>query len=140
VASSSPKATIICDYDPDEFYPVADLYLIGKVPESIGDTSVNFLIMSSEVEDQVTVSISELGGRETPKTNFALVTSRRLFFVTDKTADGFEYRFDGQFLCQGDLYDAPEGKAVLKGTLTQSKNGRTVAEWPMRFAVVHEGC
>ena len=133
-----PSPRVICDYDPANFDPVAELHAVGKKNKSLA--AVSFLLLSTGTDTQVTVSISDLGGHETPDTKFALVTDRRLFFVTDQTSDGFEYRFDGEFLQSGILYEAPEGKVVLKGTLLKSKNGRTVVEWPLKFEVVQDQC
>ena len=136
--SVSPSSRVICDYDPTKFEPIAELTAMGKRKKSV--QAVSFLLLPTGVNNQVTVDISDLGGQETPETNFALVTNKRLFFVTDKTSDGFEYRFDGEFLQSGTLYEAPEGKVVLKGTLIKSKNGRTVVQWPLKFEVVQDRC
>ena len=133
-----PSSRVICDYNPAKFDPVAELHAVGKKKKCLA--AVSFLLLSTGTDGQVTVSISDLGGQETPETKLALVTDRRLFFVTDQTSDGFEYRFDGEFLLSGTLYEAPEGKVVLKGTLTKSKNGRAVVEWPLKFEVVQDRC
>lgn len=133
-----PSPQVICDYDPAKFDPVAELHAVGKKKKSLA--AVSFLLLSTGTDKQVTVSISDLGGQETPETKFAFVTDRRLFFVTGPASDGFEYRFDGEFFQSGTLYEAPEGKVVLRGTLTKSKNGRTVVEWPLKFEVVQDRC
>jgi hypothetical protein len=134
----TPK--IICDYDPTKFDPTASLYVLSQKPKTFGDNDL-FLEIFALADDPVArVEIVNLGGNETPPTEFALITDRRFFFVTRQTSDGFEYRFDGEFLRRGVLYEAPEGKAVLKGTLTKSRNGRTVTEWALKFGVVYDGC
>ena len=143
VIPTSPTPTIICDYDPLKFEPIATFYVISQKPRTFGDydlSPIYFEILPTEREGQVNVRISDFGGHETPPTEFALVTDRRFFFVTGQTSDGYEYRFDGEFLRRGILYDAREGKAVLKGTLTKARNGRTVFEWAMKFGIVYDEC
>jgi hypothetical protein len=70
---------------------------------------------------------------------FLLVTEKRLVLVTEPTGLGFEYRFDGEFLRGGVLADAGEGKAVISGRLTKTKNGRRIAERVVKFQVEQHG-
>ena len=138
----TPKPMLIFDYDPERFWPVADYAFTGKRPRGVSRDDSFFITIwqVDQADDYVSLSIFDDRGNTDLRASFALVTDRRLFFVTQPSADGFIYRFDGKFLKGGVIYDAPEGNAVLSGTLTTSKNGRTVAEWPMKFVVVKEGC
>jgi hypothetical protein len=54
--------------------------------------------------------------------------------VTRQSADGIEYRFDGEFLHR-DLSAVAnkENTPVLRGTLTKIKNGQKVAEAKVSF-------
>ena len=90
--------------------------------------------------DYVWFSVFDERGNTDLWASFALVTERRLFFVTQPTDQGFVYRFDGEFLRRGVIFDSDEGEPVLKGTLTKSKNNRTLVEWPVKFKVIHQGC
>ena len=72
---------------------------------------------------------------------FALVSEQRLFFATSNLSNTeFEYWFDGKFLRTD--FEAVEGKevAVLRGTLTKTKNGRKIAEHTFNFRMEHLGC
>ena len=63
-----------------------------------------------------------------------------MFLITDSNADGIKYRFDGEFLRGNVATDAGEGKAVIKGTLTKTKNGRRTAECVVKLQVEQHGC
>ena len=77
---------------------------------------------------------------EAPAT-FAFVTERRVFFVTSPLATKhFEYRFDGEFVRKDFDNVAGTNKAVLRGTLTKTRNGRTVAQHEFTFRMEFEGC
>jgi hypothetical protein len=136
------KPTLIFDYDTEKFWPEGSYAIIGKRPKGFSKDDYFFIEIwrGDDTDQHVWFSILDDRGNTDVTASFALVTEKRLIFVTQPSSDGFVYRFDGEFLRRGAIYDAPEGKAVLKGTLTTSKDNRTVAEWPMRFAVVHDGC
>jgi hypothetical protein len=73
--------------------------------------------------------------------NFALVTERKLFFVTSKgTESEFEYRFDGEFVKTDFEEFADKNIEVLRGTLTKTKDGRKIAEHTVSFRMEHLGC
>ena len=141
--ASPSKPTLIFDYDPEKFWPVAHYAFTGKRPRGLSwDDSFFIKIwhVDNHDKDSVWFSIFDERGNTDLWASFALVTERRLFFVTQPTDEGFVYRFDGEFLRRGLIFDSAEGEVVLKGTVTKSKDDRTVAEWPVRFAVVHNGC
>lgn len=72
---------------------------------------------------------------------FGLVTERQLFFASDRLREtDFEYRFDGEFLRTDFDAVAGKNKAVLRGTLTKMKNGRTVAQHVFTFRMEYLGC
>ena len=72
---------------------------------------------------------------------FGLVTKRRLVFATEKSSDtGIEYRFEGEFLRTDFDAVANKDKAVLRGVLTRSKDGRTLVERTVTFKFVYMGC
>jgi len=140
---SPPKPTLIFDYDIKKFWPVANYAFTGKRPKGLSwDDSffINIWHWDETSHEYVWFSVFDERGNTDLWASFALVTERRLFFVTQPTDEGFVYRFDGEFLRRGLIFDSAEGEVVLKGTVTKSKDDRTVAEWPVRFAVVHNGC
>jgi len=139
---STPKPTLIFDYDPEKFWPEGNYAIVGKRPKGFSRDDYFFIEIwqGDHTDEHVWFSILDDRGNTDLSASFALVTDQRLFFVTQPSPDGLVYRFDGEFLRRGEIFDAPEGTAVLKGVLTTSKNDRTVAEWPMRFAIVHDGC
>ena len=143
-SSVSPlKPRLIFDYDPEKFWPVGDYAFTGKRPKGLSWDDSFFITIwqvDNSDDDYVRFSIFDDRGNTDLSASFALVTERRLFFVTQPSPEGFLYRFDGEFLRRGVIFDSAEGEVVLKGTLTKSKGDRTVAEWPVRFAVVHDGC
>jgi hypothetical protein len=72
---------------------------------------------------------------------FGLVTRRHLYFLTaPSNEEGFQYRLDGEFLRGNMVSDAPEGKAVIKGTLTKLKYGQKIAEAVVKFGVIYDHC
>ena len=140
---SPPKATLIFDYDPEKFWPVAHYAFTGKRPKGLSRDDSFFIKIwhfDNSDKDFVWFSIDDERGNTDLWASFALVTERRLFFVTQPSDLGFVYRFDGEFLRHGVIFDSAEGEVVLKGTLTKSKDDHTVAEWPVRFKVIHQGC
>jgi len=140
---SPPKPTLIFDYDPEKFWPVAHYAFTGKRPKGLSRDDSFFIKIwhfDNSDKDFVWFSIDDERGNTDLWASFALVTERRLFFVTQSSDLRFVYRFDGEFLRHGVIFDSAEGEVVLKGTLTKSKDDRTVAEWPIRFKVIHQGC
>ncbi len=145
-APPPPKPNIILDYD-DE-YLSAVFYILGSKPKEFADiesVSIYLNPMSDDYPAEIHVNIQQ-GNDDYPYDNaaatFGLVTNRRVFFVTSKLeSKDFEYRFDGEFLRKD--FDAVSGKkkAVLRGTLTKTKNGRTVAQHEFTFWMENdEGC
>src|SRR5262245_39148483 len=139
---SSPKPILIFDYDPEKFWPEASYATTGTrlKGSSRYDSFVIERWRGDHADEFVWFSIFDDRGNTDLRASFALVTDQRLFFVTQPSPEGDVYRFDGEFLRRGYIDDVPEGKAVFKGILTKSKDNRTFAEWPMSFAVAHDGC
>jgi len=145
VPVSPPKPTLIFDYDLEKFYPLADYALAGKRPKGLSSDDSFFVTIwhlddTDTSHDHVEFSIFDERGNTDLLASFALVTEQRLFFVTQPTDEGFVYRFDGEFLRRGMIVDSAEGEVVLKGTLTKTKDNRTLVEWPIKFKVIHQGC
>jgi hypothetical protein len=145
--AAAPSATpiLIRDYDPEKFTPWGVLYIMGDKPKAFVDFDAIEMGISGPGTDEhayLGVSTGTPGSEyDSAQAIFALVTERRLFFVTSKThKTGIEYRFEGQFLRTD--FDTVGGKniPVLRGTLTKSKDGRTIAEHTFNFRLEHLGC
>jgi len=142
---SPPKPTLIFDYDLQKFDPFGHYAFTGKRPKGLLKDDSFFIVIwhlddTDTSHDYVWFSVFDERGNTDLFASFALVTERRLFFVTQPTDEGFVYRFDGEFLRHGVIFDSAEGEVVLKGTLIKSRDNRTLVEWPVRFKVIHEGC
>ena len=143
MAISPPKPTLIFDYDTQKFEPLAHYAFTGNRPKGLSRDDSFFIKiwhLDDTSDDSVWFSILDDRGNTDLWASFALVTERRLFFVTQPTDEGLVYRFDGEFLRRGVIFDSAEGEVVLKGTLTKSKDNRTLVEWPVKFKVIHQGC
>ena len=145
VPVATPKPHFILDYDPDTFYPYGMYYLMDPKPKDFenlegfeleqhgfaGDVSAYILVIK-RYPDESTGSTSGV---------FGLLTKRRLVFATEKSVDtGIEYRFEGEFLRTDFDAVSGENKAVLRGVLTRSKDGRTLVERTVSFKFVYMGC
>ena len=138
--SNTPAATLFIDYPRKRFDPNGTYVPIGPM-KGLSEFGA-FWIEAYQPEEKgyLFASIREDENYRELEMKFALATERRLFFATESTEDGIEYRFDGEFLRGNVIADAPEGKAVLKGTLTKTKRGRKVAEAVVKFGIEVDGC
>ena len=141
----SPTPNLILDYNPAKFDPYGYYTIIGKKPKGFHDfDSLSLSVYESEQGVgsggiYVTTAV-EHENNDGQSAVFGLVTQQRLFFVTAPFESGFEYRFDGEFLRGNVVADAGPRKAVLRGTLTKTKNGKKIAECVVEFRVEHMGC
>jgi hypothetical protein len=145
VPVATPKPHFILDYDPDTFYPYGMYYLMDPKPKDFenldgfelgqngyADDVPAYIMVIKRYPDESTGSTSAV---------FGLVTKRRLVFATAKSADtGIEYRFEGEFLRTDFDFVTNKDKAVLRGVLTRSKDGRTLVERTVSFRFVYMGC
>lgn len=140
-----PTPNIILDYDGE--YLSAGFYIMGPKPKEFADIDSLSIYLSPGTDAYPaaihvnTHPVNDDSSYDYTEATFALVTNRRVFFATSKLDNKeFEYRFDGEFLRKD--WDVVAGKkiAVLRGTLTKSKNGRAVAQHEFTFRMEHEGC
>lgn len=143
-AAATPKPILIRDYDPEKFFPWGVFHVMGPVPKEFaevdsievgiyghGDSDPGYIALHTNMHNEY----------ESGAAVFAFVTTRRLFFVTEQLPDlEFEYRFDGEFLHTDFERFSEKNKAVLRGTLTKTKNGRTIAQCKVSFRFEHLGC
>lgn len=141
----SPKPTVILDYDINRFSPDGTYVIKGRVPKAFEKFDSFWIYAQIQNTERPNVGLalegqSESSAYEIKEAVFALVTQKKFVFVTTPFEDGFEYRFDGQFLRSRYLLDYPEGTPVLQGTLTKSRNGKTVAEATVTLEIAMDGC
>lgn len=143
----APAATpneIILDYDVEEFNPFGAYEIIGPKPKSFAKFQGIELGVSGNEDYPGYISVYNVESYKEydgASATFALVTKERVFFVTGKTAmSDIEYRFDGKFLRTDFDSVAGKSKAVLRGTLTKTRNGRKLAEHTFNFRMYHLGC
>ena len=113
------------------------------LPKEFGDVAGFDLAVDldeGEVLGSAYVETRSNDGNDSPSAEFLLITERRVFFVTSACENtGFAYRFDGKFLANP-ASQMDKGKAVVRGTLSKMKNGRTVAECEASFKVEFVDC
>ena len=123
-----PTTTLILD-NPTKIMGDMGFGIIGPKPR--GFPYFDFIELTLSVEglpDSVSVYESTSDTIYQYDANFALITNRKLFFVTSQTDSGFEYRFDGEFVRTDFEKISNKNKVALRGTLTKTKDGQTVAE------------
>ena len=137
-----PAPNLIFDYDPEEFNPRGDYYIVGRKPRGLRE--FDCLELAVDHERASGVVMIQTYANQTYNAHYAvsgLVTTKRLKFITSPVSeDDFEYSFDGYFLREGVLSDAGRNKAVLKGRLSKSKGGVKIAEGEVKFRVEYLGC
>ena len=128
-----PPPHVIFDYDPAKFDPYGAYRIAGKRPKDFAEFS--YLMISPFVGDgellgDVAIHTETETTEGSKPATFALVTQRRVVAASRQSSnDGFEYRFDGEFLYKNlSAFTNNENKPVLRGTLTKTKNGQKVAE------------
>ena len=143
--SAMPKATLILDYDRKRVVRYGIFYIYGQTPSEFADIdSIELDLIGAEPPYDGYISINTVSAPDRydgATATFALVTERRLFFVTSSTRESeVEYRFDGEFLTKDLNFIEGKNKPALRGTLTKTKNGRKIAERMVSFRVEHMGC
>jgi hypothetical protein len=96
-------------------------------------------IVDGQLLGSVAVGTMDNGEYDYQNAIFALVSERRVFLVTPAFEEGFEYRFDGEFL-RPDLWSVNQNIAVLRGTLTKTRKGRKVAERVVSLRFEEDQC
>ena len=144
IPAPAPAPNLILDYNREKIDHYGALYIMGPAPEGFRDFECIALglsgIHAEEDSDYIIVYGDKSNGEWTPA-NFALVTERYLYFTTEPGKEqGFQYRFEGEFLVKDFRPVEGKNRAVVRGTLTKSKNGRTLAEQTVTFRMEYMGC
>jgi hypothetical protein len=135
---------VVFDYDPAEFNPRGDYFILGRKPKdfrefdclelAVDDNNGKVLgrVMIETYADQMYFSSYAVSG---------LVNKQRISLVAKPMfEEDVGYRFEGEFLRQGVLWRAGKSRAVLKGRLSKIKGGEKVAEALVRFRIEYLGC
>ncbi|HXG86020.1 MAG TPA: hypothetical protein VNI84_18515 [Pyrinomonadaceae bacterium] len=150
--STQPALEFAFDYDPKEFNPRGNYYILGQKPKDFRE--FDFFMLVTEETDGKAWGSAALGTKYFGKneeyhiisgngeyTGEGSVTKERLVFVASPISDeDFEFRFDGRFLKSGRISKAGKNQAVLKGKLTKLKNGVKIAEREVKFRIEYLGC
>ena len=139
-AASPPD--LVCDYDPGEFNPRGDYYILGRKPKHFREFDcLELAVDQDRASGAIVVQTYSNLIYNAQYAVYGSVTKTSLTFVAIPLSDlDCEYRFDGEFLRGGVLSDAGRNVAVLKGNLTKSKQGVKIAECEVRFRVEYLGC
>jgi hypothetical protein len=143
VVNTTPSPMIILDY-PDKFSPDGSYVLLGKKPKQFSD--FEYLYIETYIGKDGSWTGAAIVGSHAEQEYayqsvvFLLATEKRLVLVTEPNALGIAYRFDGEFLRSGMVGNSGESKAVLKGRLTKSQNGRRIAESVVTFRIERHSC
>ncbi|HKP80373.1 MAG TPA: hypothetical protein VJT69_00060 [Pyrinomonadaceae bacterium] len=143
VPAATPQPHYVLDYDPETFNPYGIYYMIETKPKEFANfESIELGLYGDNTEPgYITIYTQGNNGSDSATALFALVTKDRLVFSTSKTLEsGVEYRFEGEFLRRKFSPLAGKNTPVLRGVLTRSKNGRTLAEATVSFRFEHLGC
>ena len=133
---ATPTPNQIFDFNPTKFNPSGVYSILGSKPKEFQDFEY-VEIWVEEIEGNLSggvyVQNHVSDTYDSQIAAFSVVTNRRLVFVTSPREDGLAYRFDGEFLHRNPSSVTNNKKAVLRGTLTKSINGRKVAERVVSF-------
>jgi hypothetical protein len=141
---ASPAPEFILDYDPEEFNPRGDYYILGRKPKGFQefdcfDLAVDQINGKASGGAMLVTNFNGMNNSYYTVTGFA--TAKQLNFVAaPDSEDDFEYHFEGHFLSKGVVSSAGKRQAVLKGRLIKLKSGVKVAEGEAKFRVEYLGC
>jgi hypothetical protein len=140
---SKPK--VVFDYDPTEFNPRGDYFIIGRKPKGFREFDCLELAVDEGYDGKASgrVLFSTYDGAQYGGTDdvSGLVTKQRMSLVAKPVyEEEVGYRFEGEFLRKGDLWRAGRSRAVLKGRLSKIQGGKTIAEAVVKFRIEYLGC
>jgi hypothetical protein len=143
--SPQSEPEVVFDYDPDDFNPRGDYFIIGRKPKEFRDFDCLELAADEGSDGRATgrAMISTYDGVQYGGIYdvSGVVTKQRVSLVaTPKSEEEAGYRFEGEFLREGNLWRVGRTRAVLKGRLSKTKGGKTIAEAVVEFRVEYLGC
>lgn len=142
--SAQNISEFVLDYDPKEFHPRGDYFILGKKPKDFREFKTFELAvdqMSGSATGSAILETYSDGMHNSDYTVAGSLTKKQLNFIaTPGFEEDFEYRFNGYFLKGGRVSDAGKNQAVVRGKLIKLKNGVKIAECKIRFRVEYLGC
>ena len=133
---ATPTPNQIFDFNPTKFNPSGVYSILGSKPKEFQDFEY-VEIWVEEIEGNLSGGVyfqnHVSDTYDSQIAAFSVVTNRRFVFITSPREDGLVYWFDGEFLHRNPSSVTNNKKAVLRGTLTKSINGRKVAERVVSF-------
>jgi len=136
------EPAVVFDYDPAEFNPRGDYYIVGRKPKEFSEFDcLEIAVDEQKISGQVLFSTYADGQYDGVYATSGLVTRQRISIVAKPLyEEGVGYRFGGEFLRQGELWRAGKSQTVLKGRLSKVKDGQTIAEAEVKFRIEYLGC
>ncbi len=133
---------VVFDYDPTEFNPRGDYFILGRKPKEFREFDLlEIAVDEDRISGRVLFSTYIDGQYDGIYATSGVVTKQRISLVAKpSTEDGVGYRFEGEFLRQGEVWRAGKSQAVLKGRLSKIKGGETIAEAVVEFRIEYLGC
>jgi len=133
---------VVFDYDPTEFNPRGAYFILGRKPKEFREfDALEIAVDEGKISGSVMISTyanNEYGGIYGIT---GVVTKQRISLLAKPSSeDAVGYRFEGEFLRQGDLWRAGKFQAVLKGRLSKIKGGETIAEAEVKLRIEYLGC
>jgi hypothetical protein len=140
------RPEVVFDYDPTEFNPRGDYFMLGRKPKAFREFDCLELAVDDDSYGRVSgaVMISTYNDKEGYGAIYGIsgvVTKQRISLVGKPVfEEDVGYRFEGEFLRHGELWRTGKSQAVLKGRLSKIKGGKTIAEAVVKFRIEYLGC
>ena len=134
---------VVFDYDPTQFNPRGDYLILGRKPKEFREfDSIELAVDEDKISGRVLISTSSYDDEYGAIYKISgVVTNQRISLIAvPSSEEAVGYRFEGEFLRQGELWRAGKSQAVLKGRLSKIKNGETIAEAVVKFRIEYLGC
>jgi len=143
--SLSAEPEVVFDYDPAEFNPRGDYFILGRKPKAFREFDCLQLAVDDDsngkVSGQVMISTYAEQMYDAIYATSGLVNKQRISIVfKPRFEEDVGYRFEGEFLRQGVLWRAGKSRAVLKGRLSKIRGGEKIAEAVVKLRIEYLGC
>ena len=133
---------VVFDYNPAEFNPRGDYFILGRKPKEFREFDcLEIAVDEDKISGRVLFSTYADGEYDGVDAISGVVTKQRISLVGKPVyEEDVGYRFEGEFLREGELWRAGKSQAVLKGRLSKIKGGVTIAEAVVKFRIEYLGC
>lgn len=133
---------VVFDYNPADFNPRGDYFILGRKPKEFREFDcLEIAVDEDRISGRVLFSTYANGEYDGVDAISGVVTKERISLVAKpRYEEAVGYRFEGEFLREGELWRAGKSQAVLKGRLTKIKGGVTIAEAVVKFRIEYLGC